>query len=75
MIDTPQLCDYCKTHPILENMSIKTAGGDKSFCCEGCKCVYQLTQMQPSDDIVDVGLDLGWLANLKQCWLKLFKTD
>ena len=42
MTDTKKVCDLCGLAVETPGFTLKTKGGDKAFCCEGCKGIYQL---------------------------------
>ena len=42
MTDTKKVCDLCGLDVETPGFMLKTKEGDKSFCCEGCKGIYQL---------------------------------
>jgi len=35
-------CDLCGLDVEAEGFELKTTEGDKRFCCEGCKGIYQM---------------------------------
>jgi hypothetical protein len=35
-------CDLCGLDVEVEGFELKTTEGDKRFCCEGCKGIYQM---------------------------------
>lgn len=35
-------CDLCGLAVEIEGFELKTTEGDKRFCCEGCKGIYQM---------------------------------
>jgi len=35
-------CDLCGLAVEVEGFELKTLEGDKRFCCEGCKGIYQM---------------------------------
>ena len=42
MTDTKKVCDLCGLPVEVLGFTLKTQDGDKAFCCEGCKGIYQL---------------------------------
>ena len=42
MNDTNKVCDLCGLVVETTGFTLKTKEGDKAFCCEGCKGIYQL---------------------------------
>ena len=42
MTDTKNDCDLCGLNIEITGFILKTKEGDKIFCCEGCKGIYQL---------------------------------
>jgi hypothetical protein len=42
MTDTKKVCDLCGLPVETPGFTLKTKEGDKAFCCEGCKGIYQL---------------------------------
>ena len=42
MTDTKKACDLCGLPVETPGFTLKTKEGDKAFCCEGCKGIYQL---------------------------------
>lgn len=42
MSDKNKLCDLCGLDVEVDGFEIKTTEGDKHFCCEGCKGIYQM---------------------------------
>jgi hypothetical protein len=42
MTNTKQVCDLCGLDIELSGFTLKTKEGDKAFCCEGCKGIYEL---------------------------------
>ena len=42
MSDTDKACDLCELPVEIMWFTLKTKEGDKMFCCEGCKGIYQL---------------------------------
>ena len=42
MTDTKKVCDLCGLAVETSGFRLKTKEGDKAFCCEGCKGIYQL---------------------------------
>ena len=53
MTDTKKVCDLCGLAVETPGFTLKTKDGDKAFCCEGCKGIYQLLnedQFLPESD-------------------------
>ncbi|RIZ69690.1 MAG: metal-binding protein [Methylococcales bacterium] len=42
MTDTNKVCDLCGLIVEVSGFTLKTKEGLKSFCCEGCKSIFQL---------------------------------
>lgn len=42
MSDTKRFCDLCGLLVEISGFTLKTKEGEKKFCCEGCKGIYQL---------------------------------
>ena len=42
MTDIKKVCDLCKLPVVVFAFTLKTKEGDKLFCCEGCKGIFQL---------------------------------
>lgn len=42
MSDNKKECDLCGLAVEVEGFELKTTEGDKGFCCEGCKGIYQM---------------------------------
>jgi len=42
MSDKKEICDLCGLAVEVQGFSLKTQGGDKKFCCEGCKGIFQM---------------------------------
>jgi hypothetical protein len=42
MNDIKKQCDLCGLDVEVEGFELKTVEGDKRFCCEGCKGIYQM---------------------------------
>ncbi|GAB4266676.1 MAG: hypothetical protein Kow0065_17460 [Methylomicrobium sp.] len=42
MNETKKTCDLCGLTVETPGFNLKTVEGDKSFCCEGCKGIYQM---------------------------------
>lgn len=40
--DTKKVCDLCGLPVEIFSFSLKTKEGEKAFCCEGCKGIFQL---------------------------------
>ncbi len=52
MSDEKRSCDLCGLAVDVPGFKLKTAEGDKGFCCEGCKGVYQM--LHATDKLKDV---------------------
>ncbi|MFZ2169837.1 MAG: heavy metal translocating P-type ATPase metal-binding domain-containing protein [Methylococcaceae bacterium] len=48
MSDTKKACDLCGLAVETPGFTLRTKEGDKAFCCEGCKGIYQLL----NDDLI-----------------------
>jgi len=46
MSDVKKVCDLCGLPIKILGFTLKTTVGDKDFCCEGCKAIYQLLNEQ-----------------------------
>lgn len=42
MSDNKKECDLCGLAVEVEGFELITTEGDKKFCCEGCKGIYQM---------------------------------
>ncbi len=42
MTDINKVCDLCGLTVEVSGFTLKTKEGIKSFCCEGCKGIFQL---------------------------------
>jgi len=42
MTEIKKACDLCGLPVETPGFTLKTQEGDKAFCCEGCKGIYQL---------------------------------
>ena len=42
MSDEQKQCDLCGLDVEVEGFGLKTTEGDKRFCCEGCKGIFQM---------------------------------
>jgi len=42
MTDTNKVCDLCGLTVEVSGFTLKTKAAHKSFCCEGCKSIFQL---------------------------------
>ena len=42
MSDKKEGCDLCGLAVEVSGFELKTKDGDKEFCCEGCKGIYQM---------------------------------
>lgn len=40
--DNKGVCDLCGLPVEVQGFTLKTTEGDKTFCCEGCKGIYQM---------------------------------
>ena len=49
MSDVKELCDLCGVVIKLPEFTLKTTIGEKLFCCEGCKAIYQLLNEKLSE--------------------------
>ena len=52
MSDKKRQCDLCGLDVEVDGFELKTTEGDKQFCCEGCKGIYQMLheeQILPDD--------------------------
>jgi transposase-like protein len=57
MTDTNKVCDLCGLTVEVSGFILKTKEGLKSFCCEGCKSIFQLLnedQLMPEDSNQDL---------------------
>ena len=52
MSDKKRQCDLCGLDVEVDGFELKTTEGDKQFCCEGCKGIYQMLHEEQilSDD-------------------------
>ena len=53
MTEIKKMCDLCGLPVEISGFFLKTKEGDKAFCCEGCKGIYQLLnedQLLPDSD-------------------------
>ncbi|MCX7104856.1 MAG: heavy metal translocating P-type ATPase metal-binding domain-containing protein [Methylococcales bacterium] len=48
MSEVKKACDLCGLPIKIPGFTLKTTVGEKVFCCEGCKAIYQLLNEQPS---------------------------
>ena len=46
MSDVKKVCDLCGLPIKILGFTLKTTVGEKVFCCEGCKAIYQLLNEQ-----------------------------
>ena len=37
-----KLCDLCQLTVEISGFTLKTKTGEKNFCCEGCKGIYEM---------------------------------
>ncbi len=42
MSDNKKECDLCGLAVEIDGFALQTKEGDKRFCCEGCKGIYQM---------------------------------
>lgn len=42
MSDKKEVCDLCGLAVEVKGFTLKTKEGDKKFCCEGCKGIFQM---------------------------------
>ena len=42
MSENKKACDLCGLAVEIEGFKLETTEGDKHFCCEGCKGIYQM---------------------------------
>ncbi len=42
MTDTNKVCDLCGLTVEVSGFTLKTKAAHKSFCCQGCKSIFQL---------------------------------
>jgi hypothetical protein len=42
MSENKKACDLCGLPVEIEGFLLRTKEGDKAFCCEGCKGIYQM---------------------------------
>ena len=42
MSEVKKVCDLCGLPIKISGFTLKTTVGEKVFCCEGCKAIYQL---------------------------------
>ena len=52
-VDIKKPCDLCGLPVETPGFALNTTEGDKAFCCEGCKGIYQLLnedQILPESD-------------------------
>ncbi len=42
MTDKNEVCDLCGLAVEVKGFGLKTKEGDKIFCCEGCKGIFQM---------------------------------
>lgn len=54
MSDNKQQCDLCGLEVEVDGFQLKTIDGEKRFCCEGCKGIYQMLH---EDQVVSENLD------------------
>lgn len=46
MSEVKKACDLCGLPIKILGFTLKTTVGEKVFCCEGCKAIYQLLNEQ-----------------------------
>jgi len=53
MTENKKECDLCGLAVEVEGFQLKTTEGDKQFCCEGCKGIYQMLHEEQvlADDV------------------------
>ncbi|OQW68495.1 MAG: metal-binding protein [Proteobacteria bacterium ST_bin11] len=52
MDENKKSCDLCGLAVEVEGFKLKTVEGERRFCCEGCKGIYQMlheAQVLPDD--------------------------
>jgi cation transport ATPase-like protein len=49
--DNKCVCDLCGLPVEVQGFALQTKEGDKAFCCEGCKGIYQM--LHEGDVIAD----------------------
>jgi len=56
MNDKNECCDLCGLPVEVGGFTLKTKDGDKTFCCEGCKGIFQMLHEEQvlSDPISDL---------------------
>lgn len=54
MSDKKEICDLCGLVVEVDGFKLKTKDGDKQFCCEGCKGIFQMLH---EDQILSEPLD------------------
>lgn len=42
MSDKKEVCDLCGLAVEVKGFKLKTKEGEKKFCCEGCKGIFQM---------------------------------
>lgn len=42
MSENKKTCDLCGLPVEIDHFQLATLGGDKHFCCEGCKGIYEM---------------------------------
>ena len=47
MSENKKSCDLCGLPVEVSGFELKTEGGEKQFCCEGCKGIYQMLHEEP----------------------------
>ena len=47
MSDDKKNCDLCGLPVEVSGFKLKTGDGEKQFCCEGCKGIYQMLHEVP----------------------------
>ena len=56
MSDDKMVCDLCGLNVDVSGFDFKTKQGEKHFCCEGCKGIYQMLN---EDEIINDQDDNG----------------
>ncbi|MCK5121144.1 MAG: heavy metal translocating P-type ATPase metal-binding domain-containing protein [Methylococcales bacterium] len=54
MSDKKEICDLCGLVVEVDGFKLKTKDGDKQFCCEGCKGIFQMLH---EDQVLSEPLD------------------
>ncbi|WP_020563720.1 heavy metal translocating P-type ATPase metal-binding domain-containing protein [Methylosarcina fibrata] len=53
MGENTKACDLCGLPVEIEGFKLRTKEGDKAFCCEGCKGIYQMLHEETVLDVPD----------------------